>query len=319
MTKTTQTLLPVYFFVGEDALKRAKVESRLKARIAALGDIDFNYNEFDGSKAKAKDIVEACQTMPFLSEYRFVLVRQAERFSAAEAKVLVAYLSSPNPSTVLALSTTGFDGRSALAKAVAAADKGAVVDCSLGDLEAIVRSLAVGHGGTIAPAAAKLLVELVGSDTVHLDGELQKLALAHEGSEPITADEVRAMVTPLAATEFKPWEFLDALCARNGQTCFRILSGVDDDELFRLFSLVQTRLKELLAAQSRTCPTDAALAKALNKKDWQVKNYRRWANSYPPGKLESAIVAAVQTDADMKSGTPAREAITLWLCNFLQR
>ncbi len=316
MAKTAQTLLPVYFFVGEDALKRQVAEDRLKSRIAKLGDIDFNYNEFDGSKCKASDIVEACQTMPFLCDYRYVLVREADGLNAAGAKALCAYIKEPNETTVLALSTSGFDGKSALGKAFSAAPKTQVVDCSLGDVEAIVRSLATGHGKTITPAAAQLLVERVGTDTIHLDTELQKLALAHEGNEPISVQEVAEQVAGVAATEFKPWEFLDAVSAQNAQKCFLILSGVEDDELIHLFSLVQSRIKELIAAQSRSCSTRAALASALGKKDWQVKNHARWAQGFAPGALERACISAVQTEAAMKSGTDKRDAFTDWLCTF---
>lgn len=316
MSKKDNTLLPVYFFVGEDALKRSVLEERLKTRVAATGDIDFNFAAFDGTTARAAEIIDACQTMPFLASYRYVLVRQAEGLNAASAKELCAYIAAPNPTTVLALSSAGFDGRSALAKAFAAASSASVVDCSLANVENIVRGMAVGHGATIAPAAIKELIALAGSDTIHLDDEVQKLVLAHDGDDPISVEEVRRLVAPLAAEDFKPWEFLDALCARDARTCFRIFAGVDDKDLFGLFSLCQTRLKELVAAQSRDCPTAGALAAALGKKDWQVKNHKRWAAGFPPGALEAAIVSAAHTEGAMKSGADMHAAVLTWLCDL---
>ncbi|MBR3258591.1 MAG: DNA polymerase III subunit delta [Eggerthellaceae bacterium] len=316
MTAKDNILLPYYFFIGEDALKRGVLEDRLKSRIAAMGDIDFNFAAFDGGRNTAEEVIAACETLPFLSDYRYVLLRNADSLNAANAKALAAYISNPSDTTVLAISATSLDAKSPLGKSLAAAPKKAVVDCSITDIQALVRSLAVGHGATIGPQAAALLVELAGSDTVHLDGELEKLALAHEGNDPITADEVRRMVAPLASEDFKPWEFLDALSMRDAARCFRILSGVPDGELIRLFSLVQGRLKELLAAKSPSCGTAAQLAQALGKKDWQVKNHLRWASNLPDGHLELAIISAAEAEAAMKSGTDPREAFIDWLTAY---
>ena len=316
MAKQTNNLLPVYFFVGEDALKRSVLEDRLRARVAALGDIDFNFDVFDGTKAKAADIIASCNTMPFISDYRLVIVRQAEGLVSSDAKALTAYIDDPNPSTVLAISSSGFESRSPLSKSVSQLPKQAVVDCSITDLPNLVRSLATSHGIAIDPDAASALIELAGSDTVHLDGELEKLALAHEGSAPVSIDEVTRLVAPLSPKDFKPWEFLDALSAGNSAKCFRILSGVDENELTRLLSLSVGRLKELLAATSDSCSTIASLAAALGKKDWQVKNHRRWAHTIAPASIEAAIIAASETESAMKSGTNPREAFVSWLCDW---
>ena len=319
MSKQANNLEPVYFFVGEDALKRSVLEDRLRTRIAALGDIDFNSDTFDGAKAKASDIIASCETMPFLSDYRLVTLRQPEALSTAEQKAIAGYLASPCETTVLALSSAGFEARSPLAKAFAAAPRNAVVDCSIGDIANLVRSLATGHGVTIDPAAARTLIDLAGSDTVHLDAELQKLALAHVGNEPISAREVQELISPLAAEEFKPWEFLDALSARDAAKCFRILAGVDEAELIRLLSLSVGRLKELLAASSSVCPNASALAAAIGKKDWQVKKHHRWVRSIPPHALEEAIIFAAETEMAMKSGTNPRDAFCEWLCSYFSR
>lgn len=316
MSKQGNNLQPVYFFVGEDALKRGVLEDRLRARIARLGDIDFNFQAFDGNRDKVADVISACQTMPFLNDYRLVIVRQAEGFSSSDAKALVTYIDDPNATTVLALSSSGFESRSALSKAFSQAPKEAVVDCSIGDLPNLVRSLATSHGIVIAPAAAAALIDLAGSDTVHLDGELEKLALAHEGSDPVTVEEVQRFIAPIASKDFKPWEFLDALSARDSAKCFRILSGVDDGELVRLLSLSVGRMKELLAATSDSCSTASSLAAALGKKDWQVKNHHRWARAVKPEAIERAIVSASETESAMKSGADAREAFVSWLCDW---
>ena len=95
-------LLPAYLAVGEDALKREAVIARLKARLATMGDLSFNSDEFDGEVAEGAAIAAACNTMPFASPVRLVYVRNADKLKKADAEELVNYLKAPSATTVLA-------------------------------------------------------------------------------------------------------------------------------------------------------------------------------------------------------------------------
>ena len=195
--KTDAPLLPAYLVVGEDALKRDAVMKRLRARLSAMGDLSFNDDSFDGETAEGADIVGACDTVPFASPVRLVEVRAADKLKKADAERLVSYLGAPNGSTVLALVAEKLAKNTRLYKAVAAHGKTAVIDCSLPkryELPKMVRSMAVGHGVTLTEGAARALVELVGEDTVRLDGELRKVALAHRGTDAVGEREIVAMV-----------------------------------------------------------------------------------------------------------------------------
>ena len=95
-------LLPAYLINGEDQLKRETVLKRLRSRLEAMGDLDFNCDTFDGKDALGGDIVAACNTMPFGIDKRLVIVRNADDLKKADSEALVAYLASPADFTVLA-------------------------------------------------------------------------------------------------------------------------------------------------------------------------------------------------------------------------
>ena len=195
--KQEAPLLPVYLIVGEDALKRDTVMKRLRARLSSMGDLSFNADEFDGETAQGGDIVTACNTVPFASPVRLVEVRAADKLKKADAEQLVSYLGSPNGSTVLALVAEKLAKNTRLYKAVAACGKTAVIDCAplkRYELPRTVRSMAVTHGVTLTEGAAVKLVDLVGEDTVHLDSELKKIALAHRGTDAVNEHEIVDMV-----------------------------------------------------------------------------------------------------------------------------
>ena len=228
--KQEAPLLPVYLIVGEDALKRDTVMKRLRARLSSMGDLSFNADEFDGETAQGGDIVTACNTVPFASPVRLVEVRAADKLKKADAEQLVSYLGSPNGSTVLALVAEKLAKNTRLYKAVAACGKTAVIDCAplkRYELPRTVRSMAVTHGVTLTEGAAVKLVDLVGEDTVHLDSELKKIALAHRGTDAVNEHEIVDMVSRTA--EVKPWEFVDAFAARDVRKCLLYLGRMDSD------------------------------------------------------------------------------------------
>ena len=178
-------LLPAYLINGEDQLKRETVLKRLRSRLEAMGDLDFNCDTFDGKDALGGDIVAACNTMPFGIDKRLVIVRNADDLKKADSEALVAYLASPADFTVLALLANKLAKNTRLYKAAAAVGPKAVIDCAprkAYELPSQVRAMATSHGIAMTDSAAKLLVELVGEDTVHLDAELKKIALAHTGA-----------------------------------------------------------------------------------------------------------------------------------------
>ena len=321
-TQTSKdTLLPAYAAIGSDALKRDTVGKRLRARLQKLGDVSFNFDEFDGETAEGPLIVSACNTVPFASPVRMVLVKNADKLKKADSEALVSYLQAPSDSTVLLLEAEKLAKTTRLFKAVAACGKNAVIDCSApkrNDLPRLVRSMAVGHGITLTDGAARLLVELAGEDTVRLDAELGKIALAHAGADAVNEHEVSSLVA--RTTEVKPWEFLDAMSARNLSRCLLCLSRMRSASPVSLIAQCTGRVRELICAKALVRRGNArAIAQALDKKDWQVKHHAEWAGRFTELELREALLRARDAEKAMKSGSNQEDIFLDWLLAFLKR
>ena len=319
--KQNAPLLPVYLICGEDALKRDTVMKRLRARLSALGDLSFNSDEFSGETATGADIVSACNTVPFASPVRLVEVRAADKLKKADSEGLVAYLDSPAETTVLALIAEKLAKNTRLYKAVAKHGKTAVIDCAplkRFELPKAVRAMAVGHGVTLTEGAAVKLVDLVGEDTVRLDSELKKIALAHRGTDAVNEHEIVAMVS--RAAEVKPWEFVDAFAARDARKCLLYLGRMDSVSPHALLAMCTTRLRELVCARAladRGNPR--GVAAALKMPDWRVKNHATWARGFTSAQLRAALVAARDAERAMKSGADPDVAFLEWVLGVVAR
>ena len=310
-------LLPVYLIVGEDHLKRDVALERLRKRLEQLGDLSFNSDKFDGATAEGSAIAAACETMPFASEKRLVVVMDADKLSKSSQQDVTAYVKAPSESTVLVLVSDKLAKNTALYKAVASVGKQAVIDCTppkKRDLSNQVRAMAPAHGITITPKAAQLLVELVGEDTVHIDEELKKLALSTGGKDTVDDKDVRTLVARIS--EAKPWEFVDAFSARNAKECMRLLSIMPSVSPHALLRQCVSRIRELICAQSLMNSAgnpQKALASELGLQDWRVKNHLGWARRFTPQELRDALGSSLECERKMKGGTDPDAAFMDWV------
>lgn len=314
-------LLPVYLVVGEDALKREAVMRRLRVRLEKMGDLSFNFDSFEGANSEPVDIITACETMPFASEKRLVQINDADKLKKGCVDALVEYIKSPNASTVLILIAEKLAKNNRLYKSVGSVGKSSIIDCSKPKaykLQSHVRAMGPTHGITLTDDAAAKLIELVGDDTVRLDSEIKKLAIAHRGSDAVNANEVVNLVARSA--EVKPWEFVDAFAARNLSRCIEYLPHIANNSPVGLLTMCVNRIRELMCAKSMLAQGGNAasdLAESLGVPEWKVKNHIGWSKGFSEKELRSALVDSYETEKAMKSGTQPDAAFIDWLVNTI--
>lgn len=321
-------LLAAYLVVGDDLLKRERVLKRLRMRLERLGDLAFNSDRFDAS-ASADEIVTACRTVPFASEKRLVVVEEANRLSKKEVKVIAEYLSDPAPTTVLILICDTLPQTSPLMKAVAALGRQAVISClapKRRDLPSQVSNMARTHGIALTPDAAAVLVELIGENTVHIDEELKKLALANPKRTedvPLDAAEVRESVAHVS--EFKPWDFVDAFANRDIATCVHMRSHMASTSSHVLLRQCVNRIRELVCAKTLSqeggdVRSKVASALSLPPKRAFVAKYRiDQAARFSSAELAAALISSVATERAMKSGADPDLVFEEWAVQVMGR
>lgn len=319
-TKDT-TLLPAYLVDGEDHLKRDTVIRRLHQRLEREGDLSFNSDTFDGASADGEAIVSACCTVPFASEKRLVTVTDVDKLGKKGQTHIVDYLKKPAATTVLLLTSDKLAKNTALYKAVKALGSTAIIDCTppkKRDLANQVRAMAPAHNITVTQKAAEALVELVGEDTVHLDAELNKLAVSHFTDGPVEEAEVRELVARIA--EVKPWEFVNAFGARNMKECMRMKSLMPSASPYALLRQCVSRIREIMCAQTmlaRGENAQQATAEALKMPDWKVRDYVSNARAWHPSELRYALESSMEAERKMKGGSVPEAAFTDWLVETL--
>lgn len=314
-------LLPAYLLVGPDEVKRDAAIDRLVSRLEASGMATFNLDDRDMTKPQEPDeIIASLCTFPMGSDFRLVILRSCDHLVKAMSDVLVSYLAAPSPDTVCLIVADALARNTRLYKAVAKIDAKAVIDCSAKkrwELPAYVQGMASRHGVSISGAAAEELVARAGESTRMLDTQLKKLA-AMTGSSSIELADVERYVVRTA--EIKPWDFLDAVSARDVARAFELYRLLPPKSEVRLLSLLLTRVRELIVAKALDERGQAReLASTLGVKDWQVKNHVRWSRLFSMDELVDALRSAVETECALKGSRDSEIAFTTWFVSIAQR
>lgn len=314
-------LLPAYLLVGPDEVKRDAAIDRLVSRLEASGMATFNLDDRDMTKPQEPDeIIASLSTFPMGSDFRLVILRSCDHLVKSMSEALVSYLAAPSPDTVCLIVADALARNTRLYKAVAKIDAKAVIDCSAKkrwELPAYVQGMASRHCVSISSAAAEELVARAGESTRMLDTQLKKLA-AMTGSSSIELADVERYVVRTA--EIKPWDFLDAVSARDVARALELYRLLPPKSEVRLLSLLLTRVRELIVAKALDERGQAReLASTLGVKDWQVKNHVRWSRLFSMDELVGALHSAVETECALKGSRDSEIAFTTWFVSIAQR
>ena len=148
----------------------------------------LNQERFLAGETPPSKILDSANTLPFLGTRRLIIVQDLDTYKAEALNQLVPYFDNPAPSTCLLFSAARLDARSRFAKALQARGKvHNVRKPYAGELPAWLQERARTRGKKLAPAAARLFVEMGEMGLMDLDREIEKLCLYIGQDTEITA------------------------------------------------------------------------------------------------------------------------------------
>lgn len=257
---------PVYALAGDELFLKRHVLAALRAKVLGPEGSEFGPSTIAGDKAIWAAVHDELETLPLLSPRRFVVVENADPFVTRERARLEKYVAQPSAVGVLVLDVTTWPSNTRLAKLLP--DEATLV-CKTPAAHRLpewCRAWASArHGKELAPAAAQLLVELVGAEMGMLDQELAKLALYAGDALRIESADVDVLVGH--SREENTWKVFDLIGAGQGGAALTLLGhlfdqGEDALRLLGAFSLQLRRLAQVARLSAGGLPLNAALDQA---------------------------------------------------------
>lgn len=298
--------LPVYILMGEESYFIDQICNALETTVLPEEERDFNQFVVFGSDTTAGKIADTAREFPMMSEYKVVIVKEAQGLRNTDA--LEKYLEKPSPQTVLVYchKNGNIDRRK---KLIAKAEAVGIVFESTKvrdrDLPTFVEGFLRQRGVSVDQRTATIIAESIGSDLCRLASELDKLCLAlPENQRRATPEMVERTIG--VSREYNPYEFRNAVAGKDVAKANRILNYFDKNPksggafvlLPTIFSFFQNLMVAWYAPDKNN---GSALAQHLElRSEWQVREYQSGMRNFSAMKTMQILAKIRETDEKTK-------------------
>ncbi|KPK48277.1 MAG: hypothetical protein AMJ77_00345 [Dehalococcoidia bacterium SM23_28_2] len=332
----------LYVLYGRDDFSLREELARIKGELDSDGMLSSNTDVLDGREVSPEQLMAICDTMPFLSANRLVVVEgllkrfdspgrprrgargaRRENTEALERWLGLAEYAQRMPSTAtLVLVDEELSDGNPLLKAIGSVGQvrefrplrpGAVLKWIL--------ERAQNQGVDISPAAARLLADLVGNNLWLLASELDKLTAYAQGRR-IEGADVRALVSE--ARQVSIFAMVDAIVEKRAAVALRLLRQLRTAGAEGGYLLAMVVRQYRLIIQAREMMTAGLSAREMGQRlgitsDFVLQRILDQAQRYSLPRLKTAYRRLLEADVGVKRGHYDEEVALELLVHDLAR
>src|SRR6266566_1127233 len=327
-------------------------------KLSQQGNFEYNQDTYSGGEVDLMTIIATCNTFPFLSDQRLVILeglpkrrrgedsretkqtpdksskpkkgkkgsKNRSETRAGFEKSLAEYIAQlPETTVLIVLVDEELTSSSPLLKA--AEEHGKVIQCTLpkgAALETWISKRAVSLGVKITPEAASMLANFIGNQLRLLANELDKLATYVGPGSTISTEDVRQLSAPVQ--EARIFDLTDALAQRNRKQALNLLHDLlaDGEPPLKLISTITSQVRSLLLVKELADDglRLSQIVSATGMAPFVAEKALRQIGKFSPAQLEGAYRQLLATDAALKRSrlTPdmALDLLVVTLCGGFQ-
>ena len=315
--KVTPEIFPVYLLYGpEDYLIEEEIQGLLN-RTLSQKERGFNFHLFNGEEHSIQEIVQTAQTLPMFSQYRFVLISEADHMDELKVEVLMEYIKNPSPTTFLVLHGQTVGPLKKHRKEIEKVGKVTEYSRLKGrGLVSWMKNRMKEKGKTLSEEAANYLVEVVGDHLHDLENALEKVFLSVGEKRTIELSDMEEITTEVKISTV--FDLTDAIGRQNLEKALGILekameskaivfrkeeegSKFGDPIPFLLSMMAKQYWSMLVIKQMSSHHRDAGeLAKELGTSLWNIKKLMDQGKNFSEASLQEGILKCHQTDLAIK-------------------
>ena len=317
MSKKNSQIYPVYFLYGpEDYLIEGEIQKLLNQTLSQK-ERGFNLHLFNGEEHGSQEIVQTAQTIPMFSQYRFVLVRDADHMEEGKVEVLMEYIIRPSPSTCLILHGQTIGPWKSHRKEIERV--GQVTEYPRLKGRALIswmKSRIKEKGKMLSEEVADYFVEVVGDRLYDLDNALEKVFLSVGEKQTIELSDIEEITSEVKISTV--FDLTDAIGHQNLEKALGILekameskaisfrkeeegSKFGDPIPFLLSLMAKQYWSMLVIKQMSSHRRDVGeLAKGLGTSPWNIKKLLEQGNHFSEASLLEGVLKCHQTDLAIK-------------------
>lgn len=280
---------------------------------------EMDYTKLDGTAVTFEEIRNACETMPFLSERRVVLIQdfklmegaKTKGFGEEEENKLAGYLKNLPETCQLIITSESADKRKKLFKA--ASDSGGVYEFGELDeksLKAYIEKRFKDAGKSAKSSVVAELIQASGyydKDTdytlYNLENDIKK-AIAYTEEQEIGHDAVANTVSGNMDTNV--FAMIDSLGRDRKDEAYQMLNNllVSGEQVYKLLALLCSHFEIILSVKEmkEEGKSFADMKNILGIHEFRIKKAASFAEKYSVNSLRKILQKSYEIDKNIKTG-----------------
>ncbi|MEC5395017.1 DNA polymerase III subunit delta [Bergeyella sp. RCAD1439] len=301
-----KTLLPVYFFHGEEPYYIDVAVKSFENDLLAEDERAFGQTVVYGKDTTVAEVVASAKQYPMFGERNLIVVKEAQdlRMGEEEGQMLEQYFSNPIPTTVLVMAYKHkkLDARKKFAKLL---QKAGMLFYSEPvkeyHLPQWISEECKKFGIQTAPNIPHLLADYLGGDLSRIANELNKLKIILKEGELLDSKIVEQHIG--ISKDFNVFELNNALGSRDAAKAMRIAHYIGRNPKSNSFAMIVGTIygffSKIIIYHTLKGESQQAIASELGVPPFFIKNYAEAARNYP---LKYATrVISILREFDLKS------------------
>lgn len=293
-----------YLIYGEENYLKQQYKNKL--REAITGGEDMNYSFYDGKGINLMEVIDVCETMPFFSEYRLVVMEDTGLFKNSCDDKFVDYIKNIPEYLVIVFVESEVDKRNKLYKAVSQA--GYVSEMKLQD-ESVLRKWVAGllaqeSKNMEDSRALQTFLEYAGNSMDNVKQELEKLICYTMGRNVITTEDIKAVCT--VTTVSKIFDMVSAVALKKQKEALELYYDLLTlkEPPMRILFLLSRQFNQLLQVKQlqKEGYSVESTAKKMGIQTFVVNKYLPQIKLFTEEKLIQALEECASLEEAVKTG-----------------
>ena len=306
--------MALHFLTGDDESLVLGAVSDLVHRLVGDGDRSLMVDDFFSDDYELSAVIDAAQTMPFLTATRVVVARGIGRFSADDVVPLVGYLGDPLPSTELVL--VGGGGR--IPKSLIDAAKKCGVTptntsppSSKRDRMLWIEEQVAGAGMNLDSSALALIGGWMGEEAGRLASVLETLESTYGTARRLNSADIEPFLGD--AGSVPPWDLTDAIDRGDTALALALLTRMmQSRHPLQLMATLHNHYVRLLKLDGAEANTEQAVADVLGiKAGFPARKAMDQYRKLGGGGVARAIDLLAQADLDLRGRRELPEELVM--------
>jgi DNA polymerase-3 subunit delta len=301
--------VPVYYLFGEEPYFIDKITDLLEEKVLDEGLKSFNQEIVYGADMTGGKLNGLLRSFPVMSNYRLVILKEAQKLKKTEWDHLSSYMEKPLDSTifVIAFKDKKMDARTKLGKllkdgkSIHTLESKKLYENQVPDF---LRQVLSNFDLTADEKAINLLVECYGNNLSLIEKEIEKLSIQLKflKKKSITTDFIYEFVN--IDREFNVFELQDSLSQKNLYKSWQIMDNLaknpKENPLPQVLHNLFSYYNRLAVLKYRRAEDEKEIASVLGIHPFVAKGYKPALRNYSMVKIKENLIHIAETDLRAK-------------------